>query len=213
MTWHTQAGDRYLIGAEARLFRAGLRSTVEELEDDWLDCSHTMLARQTRKARLHLFAYVGKHLLRQTDDMPPLNAWTEGAVGIVFRRLNAEVEIELDLQDQRDDPYFWRTLVADATTKDDKECVQDEPFDHTCNDDSVWRTLLEILHDRILWDLDWEVEDDVTSEPVKQMLGIDASYFEWNQVPFASNKEAVELLGKLCGFRRGESEGETIFEP
>lgn len=214
MTWQTESGDRYLIGAEARVFRAALRSSVEQLELHGLDCSHTLLARQTRKARLHLLAFVGKHLLRPTEVVAPLNAWTEGAVGIVFRRLEAEVEIEIDMDEGDEDEETtidsMRKLIYNAVDEETREAASDTPFDHRCDDFSTWQFLVEHLRDRILWDTDWEVDDDRSPEDVKETMGIDAEYFEWSQVLFRSNKEAIRLLGKLCGFRCGESEGEVI---
>lgn len=212
MTWHTPSGDRYLQGAEARLFRAALRSTIEELEMDFLNCSGTLLARQTRKARLHLFAYVGNQLLRPTDELPSLNAWTEGAVGLVYRRLNEEIQIELDLQEEGDPgSYYWRTLIVDASEEVwDKTSDVDKPLDVRCNDYGTWTLQTLKLEDRLLWDRDWEVVDDFHSQSIKDAMGIDGDYFDWNRVLFASNKEAVKLLGDLCGFRRGDFEGESL---
>ncbi len=213
MTWHTSRGDRYLVAHESRVFRLALRSAIEVLELNMLDCSRTMLEGQTRKARLYLFAYVGKHLLLPTDDLAPLNAWTEAAVAIVFRQLTAEVEIEIDAQEENDEEYryFWRKAILAAADDDAIYCASAEPMDHCSTNLVDWRFLIEHLQHKILWDIDWMIEFDSYSNVTKQIMGIDQEYFDWNRSLFQSTRAAVDLLGDLCGFRRGESEGLITF--
>ena len=72
MTWHTHTGDRYLKRAEARLFRAATRDVLDHLDADTSDFSGTLLANHSHESLLRLFTYVGIHLLRPTEHMPPL---------------------------------------------------------------------------------------------------------------------------------------------
>jgi hypothetical protein len=71
----------------------------------------------------------------------------------------------------------------------------------------VWvGLLLECLEDRVLWDRDWETDeqsdtDPEVSRPVKKMLGIDRDYFV-AVPPEPSNEEAERLLSELPDMTR-----------
>ena len=215
MTWHTPEGDRYLKGHEARAFRAALRDVIETLELGLLDCSGTLLARQTRKSLLHLFNYVGRHMLRETNNLAPLNAWTEGAIGIVFRHMTGMVENELFVEqdeDEEDSEYslHWRRLILNASSAETLEFWEDEAIDPTCDRRDVWDSLVESLRSRVLWDCDWEVNYGWESEELMQTLGIDNNYFDWRLRINIKTKEAIRQLGDLCGFRQGEWEGQEL---
>lgn len=210
MTWHTPQGDRHLQGPEGRAFRVALRNAIEMLEMGTIDCAGTLLARQTRKSLLHLFNYVGRHLLRETDPKAPLNAWTEGAVGVIFREMLAQVENEIFIEDEPDVrfKYHWRELVWAASSAEAKESLEDDSIDATCSERDVWQHLCESLRDQVLWDTDWEVNYEWSSDELMQTLGIDQKYFDWRLRINIKTKEAIRQLGDLCGYRLGEWEGQ-----
>ena len=216
MTWHTPEGDRYLKGPEARAFRAALRDVIETLELGLLDCSGTLLARQTRKSLLHLFNYVGRHMLRETSHLAPLNAWTEGAIGIVYRQMAGLVGNEIFVQrdeDEEDDPeysFYWRKRILQASSAESLEAWADEAIDPTCERRDVWELLVESLRSRVLWDCDWEVNHEWASNELTRALGIDDNYFDWRLRINIKTKEAIRQLGDLCGFRQGEWEGQEL---
>ena len=168
-----------------------------------------------RKSLLHLFNYVGRYLLRETNNLAPLNAWTEGAIGIVFRHMAGMVENELFVQqdeDEEDSEYslHWRKLILNASSEETIEAWEDEAIDPTCERRDVWESLVESLRSRVLWDCDWEVNYGWESEELMQTLGIDNNYFDWRLRINIKTKEAIRQLGDLCGFRQGEWEGQEL---
>ncbi|MGN6544761.1 MAG: hypothetical protein ACTHK7_06915 [Aureliella sp.] len=211
MTWHTSTGDRYLTGAEAELFRAALKETLEAFERETLDCTDTLLEVQTKDAKVHLFALVAKHLLEPTEEIAPLNAWTEGAVGVVFscaaNALDGELETERTTGEQ---PQYWRKrILVSALEKGWKS--GDEAAEHSAAsfaEDAQapdWHEMLEFLEEQILWDNDW------ASDPFGPQAGDfnrgQESYFQWCHRSSLDTRAAIRLLGQLSGYRRGELEG------
>jgi hypothetical protein len=101
---------------------------------------------------------------------PELVAANEAAVYAVFRHVYGEVEVEIDEAKfaDADDLQDWRRLVLAAR----QEAHADEESDPDAgeveadsSDLDEWDMLIEGLADRILWDRDWEAEDDVVDLP------------------------------------------------
>ena len=72
-------------------------------------------------------------------------------------------------------------------------------FDEDSSDD--WDLLIECLEGRVLWDRDWELEEQLDIEPVagrrvKRELGIDNDYFV-AVPPDPTDEEAERLLKEL----------------
>lgn len=214
MTWQTSAGDRYLTGAEAKLFQAALKKTLEELETNDLDCTDTMLEVESKKSRLHLFSLVGQYLLRPTADLAPLNAWTEGAVGLVFACLANSLDYELEAElAAGEDAFYWRDrMLAAAKEKGwrrTSEIGSDHvAHEHECLDSADWHHMLEFLEEQILWDMDWSVD------PFGQLAGYFSetrdSYFQWQHRSVMNTSAAIELLGELCDYRAGEFKDDEV---
>ncbi len=154
-------------------------------------------------------------MLRDTTSLAPLNAWTEGAIGIVYRQLSGVVGNELFFQDDHEEEtspfsHHWRKLIFQATNEETFETWEGEAFDPTCDRRDVWELLVESLRDRVLWDRDWEVDYEWPSQAVMQTLGIEGNYYDWRLRINIKTKEAVRQLGDLCGFRQGEWEGQEL---
>ena len=76
------------------------------------------------------------------------------------------------------------------------------------DDDSSddWDLLLECLEGRLLWDSDWEMDEQLDADPdaagsVKDFLGIDRDYFV-DVPPEPSDAEADRLLAALRSLTR-----------
>jgi hypothetical protein len=189
MTWHTQNGDRILTGREAELFVVSMRMALEALEDDTLLTYDTVLNGANRSLLIRLFAYVSRALLIQTDMLPELNAWTEGAVGVLHREFAVSLEAELEEDSSDTDRYLLRQLLVDATASE----VEPEDRVLVSSKDAVeWRFLLSLQADSILWDLDWEM---ATLLPEHTPGG----YFGKFDPPITYD-EALAELTRLCAY-------------
>lgn len=216
MTWHTSEGDRYLVGAESRLFRVGLAYSLDWLEANGLNRRGTFLHNETKKSCLFLFEFVAEHLLRPTPELAPLNAWTEGAIAVVYESIREALLAEIKDEYPRDNPScYWRQLVLDAANEVGLSTIDEDseepqvPLVATSKEEGDFDLLLECLIDRILWDSDWQFEQHERI-PVMFVEDNGENYFHWHRKPLKSTKEVIESLGRLCGFRRGDFEGEVI---
>jgi hypothetical protein len=181
-------------------------------EDDPYPTGVVTFDRLQRNQKLVLLATVG-HALRDGDvPSPKLTALTEGTVAAVFRHILDMTLSEIEMGDASDAPGFdeelvaesksWRHLVVAAcraamkpqtkksrhTETVDKaaslESWWEGPLpDETSEDEECWTFVVEWLSDRILWDSDYEMEDEfmdtdpVESGPKRELLGIGEEYF------------------------------------
>lgn len=200
MTWHTQNGDRFLIGKEAELFVLSVRMALEAMEDDTLLTYETVLKKAPRSYLVRLFAYVAKALLTHTESMPELNAWTEGAVGIFHREFAVSLEAELEDDDPTDsERYRLRQLLIDAT---ESELEEEDRVSLESKDVHEWQALLALHGDSILWDLDWEMSHLF---PASTPGGYFATFD-----PPVTYIEALCLLERLCGYTQSPV---RLFDP
>lgn len=177
---------------------------VDEVRGDWLDVAH--VARMEHGQRLHMIATVVHALLERSTTAPALTADSEATVYQIYRFLCHDVAVdcdELDVLHATPDanPVFERLLMsgrnaiaaaareAGLCLSEDPECCESETdaeCPHNPGEDAPaeeWHAIVENLADRVLWDRDWEMEEDLAdAEPdgadiVKRLAGIDEGYF------------------------------------
>lgn len=189
--WHTQAGDRVLCGAEARLIRTSLGVLVDQVEmeiegiSELSDFGIPIFDRLHGRQKLALLGDVGHQLLCSTDPPPPLTATNESAVAVLYKVIEEwvalEIDSEADFREMGEDPFAWRRLLLKAY----QEGIPDDPETpaETSRDASEWEILIECLETRVLWDSDY-LEEDVyadqapeTGQFLKDQMGVADDYF------------------------------------
>ena len=71
--------------------------------------------------RIALLAMVGESLL--CEDRSPLDlvAVNESAIGAIFQSLEEAVAVDIELEDELEDPCYYRQLILDSLSGDDDE--------------------------------------------------------------------------------------------
>lgn len=190
--WNTQAGERLLQGAEARLIRMAFGVLVDQVEMDIAaigelhDFGVPIFDRLQGRQKLALLADVGHHLLCSTDPPPPLTATNESAVAVLYRVIEDWVGMEIENEGGSpempdEDPFVWRRELLDAFRESIPD-ADDLPTE-TSRDLEEWSLLIECLETRVLWDTDFLDEDlyadqaPETSQYLKEELGVPDEYF------------------------------------
>ncbi len=218
MTWNSNNGQRTLEGAEAALIRDALADVVErcrhEIEsgtEHWtydvalFDCLEPGV-------QLALLAEVGQALLRQTETCPELTAANEATIAALYRYIEEALEIEIDVQildglsddsDSSEAVFFWRSRVRAVFEEDDEI---DELPDLNSTDSGNWLLLVQLLHDRILWDTDYEMGGIFLDTPpesanaLRELMNVNDNYFR--AIPPDPTDEELEkilaILKELC---------------
>ncbi len=102
-----------------------------------------------------------------------------------------EIDYELEFKPSEDgiNAYAVRSLILDACREMDAESPpthSDDSFTYpveSCLQYDEWELLIECLQDRVLWDDDWEMEEDLIDAPPevsswrKHQFGIADDYF------------------------------------
>jgi hypothetical protein len=142
--WHSPSGDRTLEGAEAKLFRFGLVSLLRRLPaynaEGYFD-------RLTRGEKLIALAASAKALLDPTEASPEHSAWMESAIYAVYCHMQERARSSKKVQQ----------LTA-AACRQTELCGGELP----ARRDTAFA--LEALADLVLWDRDWELEDELSQE-------------------------------------------------
>jgi len=192
--WRTQAGERLLRGAEARLIRLALGVLVDQVEEE-IDGLRESLEfgfgipifdRLQGRQKLALLADVGHHLLRSTDPPPPLTAINESAVAVLYRVIEDWVRTDVDMEEAiretlGEDPFEWRRLLLDAYRESFPD-DEDVPTEKS-RDMNEWGQLIECLETRVLWDADYLDEDlyadqaPEAGQMLKNQMGVADEYF------------------------------------
>lgn len=200
--WRTACGDRVLIGKERSFFvHAAARLLDYLLEDE--DDEITGVAQFDRlepNSRIVLLRDVVQALTDAAIPAPELTALNEAVVHAVFRFIRAEVEMEIGCEGFRrdrgpepddsllgDDSLFWRTLVLTAYLEGsepvDTRSDDEAKLSPACTDIEEWDLRVGCVADQILWDRDWELEEEIMdvspeqAQALKRSLGIDEDYF------------------------------------
>jgi hypothetical protein len=193
MTWRTSCGTRILDPAEAKLFAEAVAVMVEMYKDwpeDGLNHGDPLTVgpfeRLTSEQKLTVLEEVAEALLTETP-LPPLRVVTENAIYYVFCYISAQFGRPCSQGE-----FVWGQLVLDALGRtgspcseegsgsddddDDFEEEEDEDTDPYigCLDPKKWENAIEELADRILWDRDFELEDEVGGPiPSQTMAAMD----------------------------------------
>ncbi|MEO1614306.1 MAG: hypothetical protein AAFV88_00565 [Planctomycetota bacterium] len=199
MTWNTPSGDRYLAGEEAELIRDSIAIMVEELascrdteEEPWRYgiCLFDDLSWQQQLALLDVLA---KNLLVETSETLELSGVNEAGVAAIYRNVSQQIELEIELQSVSP-PEFrcrWRSATLGAYLSNEQDDVIEHEsgspaafeLDPESTDIDQWDDLVECLADRVLWDRDFEMVNEVIDAPperaaaMRAALGIQPSYY------------------------------------
>ncbi|KAA5547232.1 hypothetical protein FYK55_02190 [Roseiconus nitratireducens] len=204
MTWHTPTGDRCLVGEEAELIRDSLATMVQELascretdEPPW-EYGVTLFDELTWQQQLAVLDLLAKNLLCPTEDTLELSGVNEAAVAAVYQNVAQQIELEIELHPVAPSEFRcrWRQAALDAYYEnEDDEIVRQEALIQDIDEASAfdmdagscdvdrWRWLIDLLADRVLWDRDFEMVNEVIDAPpehaaaLRAALGIEAGYY------------------------------------
>lgn len=210
--WRTPAGERTLVGAEARLVRELVGYVYDQI-----DVIHADPDAPYRVGvgpfddlqgpqQLALLYEIGAALLSADIATPSLTALKEAAVAVLFRELRIGVEVEIDCEhDQHGSYASWREMILAVFLEDGEDPL--ELPEAACHDLNEWDCLIASTAERILWDSDWEMEelfvddDPDRSSCLKQVMRIsDDYYLDVAPDPIGSALESVRHnLNELTG--------------
>jgi len=207
--WRTSEGNRILRGAEWELFRAGLAVIWDEIEDclegeDSFTCGIAAFDNLQANQKLALLASVGQALRDASVPMPELTVHGEATVAAVFECIWQSVELEISLSsDQTDNPdaVFWRQLILVACREINETWEEPLPGPD-CDEPDVWEMLVDVLAERILWNSDFDMEEDfldgdpVVAEQKMKEMGIAREYYV-KPVPEPTEEEMSAIRATL----------------
>jgi hypothetical protein len=184
--WNMQeGGQRVLTKAEWALFREGVESLVERVEEGIRcdDCSYLntgipVFDRLTPEQKLATIFESTKALRDPTVPTPYQAAVNEGNIAAVLDGIELDLELELD-GDAADTTV--RGLIAEVFT--DRTELDFEIPAVGCDDLDEWKLLLECFRCRILWDDDYAMDylfldgPPECTETMSAVLTIDSDYY------------------------------------
>ena len=204
MTWHTPTGDRCLVGEEAEMVRDSLATMVQELascreteEPPW-EYGITLFDELTWQQQLAVLDLLATNLLQETDETLELSGINEAAVAAVYQNIVQQIELEIELHPVSPVEFRcrWRQAALDAYREnEDDDVLRQEILSQDANRSSVfdidaeclevdrWRWLVELLADRVLWDRDFEMVNEMIDAPperaaaMRAALGITPGYY------------------------------------
>lgn len=158
--WHTSLGDRTLIDAEARLFRAGVRVLIDALamdfdehwlEDDTVDypTGVALFDALTPAQRIASIHRVSTFLLTDVGETPEVTAIDEATVAAIFMEIRDHLAIEVDFRD------------PDSPPTDDQGSNGPEPNRHR------WREVVLAAYHESETELNPSVSGDADDDPSK----------------------------------------------
>jgi hypothetical protein len=187
--WRTPLGERVLRGAEWNLFREGLSTLWDFVEDSSHDpdlcfTDVGVFDRLEPAQKLGMLELVGTALHDKDVPCPELTALSKGTFTAVYRVIRLLIETETDEEGvslESDEGPSVRKLVLLAARK---TRLSMELPEISSNDMDIWEDILDCLMDRVLWgDRDFEEEElFLDSGPeithiLKEQLGIADEYF------------------------------------
>lgn len=222
MTWDSSEDERVLTGHEAVLIREAISRLVDELESEleWneegLITGAPIFDKLTTDEKIGVLRSVAEHLLLPTPETLGLTAVSESTVWAIYKIIEQQIEIEIDFEKEDEDLELpsWRTLTWNAWiegAEGDLHCDDDEddesyfPEDQNCTDVEKWRSVVDCLADRILWDRDFEMIDDFmdanpeVAQLKKLVLGIDEEYYTAvaPEVPSGKLTDSIAAIRQL----------------
>jgi hypothetical protein len=208
--WRMQSGNRVLTESEWELFSVGLDLLRDCIEDDIdsetndTDTGIVSFDRLTPEQKLVLLADTACALRDPQIVMPRHTSANEGAIAAVFSEVSMQLAAEIEEAGTTDAVSTIRRRLRAVFDDGD----WDEPLpDETSADLETWEELLEAFRNRIFWDDDYAMEDDMLDLPpdvaseVLAELGTDRDYFR--TVPpepddaglIAARQKLARLLG------------------
>ena len=198
--YDTPGGVRVLLGPERLLFTESLAMMVDFLSDEDIDFGVTVFDRLQRNQKIAVLYEVGRALLMESEPAPQLTAVIEATVASVYRHAHDMVfqEIESGSDGHASTLPTWRELVLAAVRNSD--VMERLPHPGSTNKEA-WDFLIVCLEGQVLWDDDWEIEEQLDVPPEssrrwKQKLGIPDDYYT-AVAPDPSDAEAEIMLEKL----------------
>ncbi|MCC9599176.1 hypothetical protein LOC67_01290 [Stieleria sp. JC731] len=211
MTWHTPSGDRILLGREAELIRRSISTMVDELiscretdESPW-EYGVTLFDELAWQQQLGILELLANGLLLSTDNTVELTGVNEAAVAAVYQNVSQQIELEIELQpvSPLEVRYQWRQAAlqayleneviganrqtelfpSDRITLEANESSAVEDLLPECTEVDRWQWLVECLADRILWDRDFDLVEEMIDAPperaaaMRAALGITPEYY------------------------------------
>ena len=204
MTWHTPSGDRYLVGEESEMVRDSLSTMVQELascreteEDPW-EYGVTLFDELTWQQQLAVLDLLATNLLQETPETLELSGVNEASVAAVYQNIVQQIELEIELHTVSPVEFRtrWRQAALDAYREnEDDDIVRQEilsqdadqasvfDIDANCMEVDRWCWLVELLADRVLWDRDFEMVNEMIDAPperaaaMRAALGITPGYY------------------------------------
>ncbi|MEM6473038.1 MAG: hypothetical protein AAF802_25985 [Planctomycetota bacterium] len=199
MTWHTPSGDRSLGGEEAELVRDSIAAMVEELascretEDEPWRYGICLFDDLSWTQQLGLLDQLASYLLMETEQTLELSGINEAGVAAIYRNIAQQIELEIELEEVSPPEYRcrWRaaTLAAFVCNEHAEvlEAEGDGPAAFEIDPESTvvaeWESIVDCLADRVLWDRDFEMVNEVIDAPperaaaMRAALGIQPSYY------------------------------------
>ena len=204
MTWHTPSGDRYLVGEEAELVRDSIATMVQELascreteEEPWA-YGVTLFDELSWQQQLAVLNQLATNLLQETGETLELSGVNEAGVAAVYQNITQQIELEIELHPVSPAEYRcrWRQATLDAFRENENDdVIRQETLAQESDGESIfdietdcldlqrWQWLVELLADRVLWDRDFEMVNEMIDAPperaaaMRAALGITPGYY------------------------------------
>jgi len=225
--WHAPEGNTTFTGPYALMLARGISSMLEDLGNaleynDDFECTHRAFGCLTTEQKIWTLHRVAHGLLDSQTPACHHTACLEAAIACIFRRLEDEVEMEIDNANEpamAGDQFYWRKtlfLPYEQTGANSPEVLEDdEPLILESDDVDAWHWTIEVLEGHVLWDADYDMQHFGDMEPdkasvLRTMFAIGDEYYstipEDPKRPVA--KKLLTEIEKLCDrvVRREEKE-------
>ncbi len=190
--WHTPDGTRVLQDIERELARRGLETAYGLVELGVDTCEPWTFGVEqfdtlTPEQQLAMLAEVGRALFYKSVTAPAHTAVNEACIYAIYRALETLIELEIDGEDHyerstRD--LICEFVAAERAAAEYEDFTAEAPLLTPDSEDTEqWHFEVECLADRVLWDRDWELDQQMVdcsperAQLLKMRLGIDDDYF------------------------------------
>ncbi len=205
MTWNTPLGHRKLDGIEEQIMRAAIchlsREIIENPISDSASVGIPVFDALTGCQQLVMLDYVRRFLLEETPEPNEMSAIVEGTAAALIKFVSGQIDLEIHWDKDRleGEPKmvnnrFWRKLIVKASREYEWDC---DPR----KDESGWETALEILHDRILHDDDYNMDfidrPPEATKSVNATLGISNEYYTTIPQQEPDGPQMLEVIRRL----------------
>ncbi len=204
MTWNTPSGHRTLEGEERRVFDIAIREMAVELLhegiDDSLSVGIPVFDCMTGCQQLVMLDFVRTYLFEETPSSNPLTAVVEGTAAAIVFYIEGQIDVELDIdRDVSSEPSVrpvrvWRKRLL-------RLCREREWEINPRLGKDEWQLAIDMLHDRILHDMDYL--DDLSDRPpdvsqsIKKEMGIPQDYYLSVPIVEPDGPGMVEVIRRL----------------